>query len=147
MYPPVSFHFKVEFSLPDSVPEDREARFQEVSGIKKELGVEEFHEGGENRFAHKLPTPAKYPNLVLKRGVLKGSKLIDWCYDAVDHFEFAPVDLTVTLLNEEHEPSIAWKFVRAYPLKWSVSDLKAQDNSVLVETLEIAYQYYTRSDE
>lgn len=146
MYPPVVFHFKVEFSLPDSAPEDREARFQEVTGLKKELAVEEYQEGGENRFSHKLPTPAKYPNLVLKRGLLKSSKLVDWCFDAIDHFNFKPVDLKVTLLNEEHKPSVSWDFVRAYPLKWSVGDLKAQDNALMIETLEIVYQYCRKSD-
>lgn len=146
MYPPVAFHFKVAFALPDVAPEDREVRFQEVTGFNKGIGVEEYMEGGENRFSHKFPNPAKYPNLVLKRGLLKSSKLIAWCFNAIDHFQFKPVDLTVTLLNKEHQPSVSWMFARAYPLKWSASDLKAQDNSMLIETLEIAYQYCRKKD-
>lgn len=141
-YPPVSFHFKVEFNLSGVNGQDREARFQEVTGFTKEVTVEEFKEGGENRYAHRFPSPAKYPNLVLKRGVLLNSKLIDWCFDAIDNFIFQPVDLTVTLLNEKHQPLIAWNFVGAYPLKWSTTDLKAQDNSLLIETLELAYKYF-----
>ena len=33
-----------------------------------ELGTEELVEGGENRFAHQLPTGLRHGNLVLKRG-------------------------------------------------------------------------------
>ncbi len=146
LYPPVGFHFKVEFNLAGITGQDREARFQEVSGLKKELAVEEFKEGGENRFSHRLPAPAKYSNLVLKRGVLFNSKLIDWCFDAIDNFVFTPIDMTITLLNENHQPLLAWDFIKAYPLKWSTSDLKAQDNSILIETLELAYQFNRKKD-
>jgi phage tail-like protein len=146
LYPPVGFHFKVEFNLDEASGEDREARFQEVAGLSKELGVEEYKEGGENRYAHKFPAPATYPNLVLKRGVLLNSSLIDWCFDAIDNFIFEPVDITVSLLNEEHEPLIVWDVAGAYPLKWSTSDLKAQENSLVIETLELAYKYYRKRD-
>ncbi len=146
LYPPVGFHFKVEFKLQGLSAEAREARFQEVSGLSKSLGVEEYREGGENRFSHRLPLPAKYPNLVLKRGVLRNSKLIKWCFDAIDNFVFSPVELTVTLLNEEHDPLVVWDFVGAYPVKWSVTDLKAQENSIVIESMELVYQYFTKKD-
>jgi len=146
LYPPVGFHFKVEFNLEGLSGEDREARFQEVVGFKKDLCVEEYKEGGENRFAHRFPLPASYTNLVLKRGVLLNSKLIDWCFDAIDNFIFEPTDVMVTLLNEENNPVIAWNFVGAYPLKWSTTDLKAQDNSLLIESLELVYKYFTKED-
>ncbi len=143
-YPPVGFHFKVDFV--GLIPSDgSDVRFQEVSGLTSELGVEEVIEGGENRFAHRLPTRAKYANLILKRGLLTDSELIGWCEDAIESFIFNPATVNVTLLNEEHQPlSDAFSFVNAWPVKWSVSDFKAQDNSIVVETLELAYNYFTR---
>lgn len=146
LYPPVGFHFKVEFNLEGLTGEDREARFQEVVGFKKDLGVEEYREGGENRYTHRFPQPAKYANLVLKRGVLLNSKLIKWCFDAIDNFIFKPIDIMVSLLDENNKAIITWNFVGAYPLKWSASDLKAQDNSLVIETLELAYRYFTKKD-
>lgn len=145
-YPPVGFHFKVTFNLPDITGEDREAQFQEVNGFSKELAVEEYKEGGENRYAHRFPGPTKYPNLTLKRGVLLNSKLIAWCFDAIDNFIFKPIDVTVTLLDEQHQALITWDFVGAYPLKFSTTDLKAQENSLVVETLELTYRYFHRKD-
>ena len=141
-YPPVGFHFKVEFSL-DGVQE-ADARFQEVSGLTAELGIEEITEGGENRFVHRLPTRAKYSNLVLKRGMLNDSKLIQWFRDAVESFTFEPVDVLVTLLNEKNEPLAGWSFVNTWPVKWTISDFKAQEGAIVVETIELAYKYFTR---
>lgn len=142
-YPPVGFHFRVEFTL-DGV-QDGDMRFQEVSGLSAELGIEEVAEGGENRFSHRLPTRTKYSNLILKRGLLTDSRLIDWCIDAIENFDFEPTTVNVTLLNEKHEPvAESYSFVRTWPVKWAVSDFKAQDNSIVVETLELAYNYFSR---
>jgi len=143
-YPPVGFHFKVSFGfLSESAKND--TRFQEVSGFNSELGVEEVVEGGENRFAHRLPSRAKYGNLVLKRGLLFDSELIDWCRNAIEEFEFKPTIVNVNLLNEKHQPvGDVYSFINAYPVKWSVSDFKAQDNSIVVETLELAYSFFRR---
>lgn len=142
--PPVGFHFRVEFGLIGA--KENDTRFQEVAGLSAELGVEEVIEGGENRFSHRLPARAKYANLVLKRGLLTDSQLIDWCRSSIEYFSFEPATVNVTLLNEKHEPlSDTFSFIRAWPVKWTVSDFKAQDNSIVVETLELAYNYYTRT--
>ena len=125
--------------------ESNDARFQEISGLTAELGLEEVVEGGENRFTHRLPARAKYSNLILKRGLLTDSQLIDWCTNAIEKFVFEPTTVNVTLLNEQHEPvSETLSFIRVWPVKWSISDFKAQENAVVVETLELAYNYFTR---
>lgn len=142
-YPPVGFHFKVDFTRLSNV-RDGDVRFQEVSGLTAELGTEEVIEGGENRFVHRLPARAKYSNLILKRGMLMDSRLIQWFQDAVEGFVFEPVDIDVTLLNEQHEPLVGWSFIKVWPAKWVVSDLKAQENSLVVETIELVYNYFTR---
>ncbi|GEO11935.1 phage tail protein [Segetibacter aerophilus] len=142
-YPPVSFHFRVEFKFSDQRAKS-EINFQEVSGLNKEMTTEDFTEGGENRFVYRFPKGTKYPNLVLKRGMKPDSKIIDWARDAIDHFDFQPVDITVTLLNPDHNPLVAWEFVKCWPLKWATSDFKGQDNAIVIETLELNYNYYTQ---
>lgn len=141
VYPPVGFHFKVEFP---GVGSDADTRFQEVSGLNAEIGIEELPVGGENKFTYKLPTRARYSNLVLKRGMLKDSKLISWFKDAIEDFEFKPSDVNIYLLNEKHEVISQWIFMKAYPVKWLISSFKAQDNSLVIETIELAYQYFRR---
>lgn len=143
LYPPVGFYFKVTFTGVGDAAVD--ARFSEVSGLSHEIGTEDVSEGGENRFAYRLPTKGKYANLVLKRGIMINSGLITWITDALDNFTFSPVDIDVYLLNEEGEPLIQWNFLKAYPVKWSSGDLKSTDNAIVVETLELAYQNYTKT--
>ncbi|MFG3756273.1 phage tail protein, partial [Klebsiella pneumoniae] len=76
-YPPVAFHFSI--TLDGALGNSPDASFQEVSGIKVEFGTEDVVEGGQNQFAHRLPTQAKYANLVLKRGVVvAASPLASW---------------------------------------------------------------------
>ena len=140
-YPPVNFHFKVEFNGIES--QETDFQFQSVSGLSVDIETEEFTEGGENRFKHKFPVRTKFPNLVLKRGMVTDSKLIDWCRDAIESFQFKPINLTVKLLDEKHEPLVTWNVVNAYPIKWAVDDLNAEENKITIETIELAYNYFT----
>ena len=43
--------------------------FNELSGIEREVQIEDFREGGVNDHTHKLATVTKYQNLTLKRGI------------------------------------------------------------------------------
>ena len=138
---PVVFHFKVEFG---GGSDDQDNRFQEVTGLSAEVSTEEFREGGLNEYAHRMPTGAKYGNLVLKRGFVDSTDVGKWCREAVENFEFEPRDVSVMLLNEEHEPLATWNFRRAYPVKWSLSDFKAQENALAVESLELAYSRFRK---
>jgi phage tail-like protein len=146
-YPPVSFHFKVEFGFKQELhgvsPNKGDIMFQSVSGLTSEIQTEIIKEGGENRFEHELPVRTKFPNLVLKRGLIKDSSLIKWCLNTFQNLEIRPVDLEVKLLNEKHEPLITWAVKQAWPKKWAVEDLSAMDSKVLIESLELRYQYFT----
>ena len=139
-YPPVGFHFSVEFT--DLSSSEKDHQFQSVSGLTVDIETEEITEGGENRFKHKIPVRTKYPNLVLKRGLLVDSTVIDWCKRAVENFDFQPIDLMVKLLNEKHEPLLSWNVVHAYPIKWAIADFNAEESKVVIETIELVYNYY-----
>lgn len=139
-YPPVGFHFSVVFDLPGI--SDLDFKFREVSGLNLELEEESVVEGGENRFTQKLPIRARYPDLVLKRGLLTGSVLYKWCEDAIFNLDIQPITIWVNLLNEEHEPLQQYIFQNAWPKKWSISDFNAESSDIIVETMELAYQFY-----
>jgi phage tail-like protein len=141
-YPPVGFHFKVEFV---GIGNDNDTRFQSVSGLNMEYDVETFKEGGENRFEHKLPGRTKFPDLSLKRGMLTNSDVIKWVLGILRDRDFVnhkPTTINVHLLNENHETLKLWEFIDAWPKKWSVSDLNAQENTIVIETLDLAYKYF-----
>jgi phage tail-like protein len=143
-YPPVGFHFKVEFG---GLEPGTEIGFQTVSGLNGTVPNSETHqEGGENRFIHRLPAVPTFDNLVLKRGMLVNSKLIDWFKDAIERFKFTPRNITVTLLNEKHEPLQSWIFINAWPTKWSIEGFDAENNGIMVDNVEFSYQYFVREE-
>jgi phage tail-like protein len=139
-YPPWGFYYKVEFSISKN---KNDVRFQAVSGLSVEYDMEEFKEGGENRFTHKLPVRTKYADLVLKRGMLTDSDVTNWFLAAFRDRDFKPSDISIILMNEKSEPLRTWNVAQAIPKKWLVSDLNANDNAIVVETLELIYRYFT----
>lgn len=136
---PLGFYFSLSF-------EGEDAAFKEVTGISKELGVEEVASGGENRFKYRLPTVSASKNLVLKRAIIPtGSKLITWCSNTLDTGLSTAIqtqDVSVDLLNDEGKVLMKWTFYNAYPISYAVSDLKSQESEILIETIELAYTYF-----
>jgi phage tail-like protein len=43
--------------------------FSECSGLESTMQVEEYAEGGQNRYVHKFPTRMTHSNIMLKRGI------------------------------------------------------------------------------
>jgi len=136
---PVGFYFSLSF-------EGDDAAFKEVSGISKELGMEEVAGGGENRFKYRLPTVSSSKNLVLKRAIVPtGSNLITWCSNTIDSglsIAIKTQDVSVDLLDNEGVVLKKWTFYNAYPVSYAVSDLKSQESEILIETIELAYNYF-----
>ena len=144
-YPPWGFYYKVDFML-GGPGATNDARFQTVSGLSVEYDYESFKEGGENRFEHKLPIRTKYADLVLKRGMLTGSDVLTWFNDAFRDRQFKPADVNVILMNEKGDPLRVWNVANAIPKKWVVSDFNANESSLVIETLELTYRYFSIQD-
>ncbi len=121
-----------------------DARFQKVSGFRVSMNPYEFEEGGQNTYSHRLPTRYSYGNLVLERGIVMGSLLNLQFQDAMANYRFNPSSVLINLLNEEDQPTVSWLFMNAYPVSWSSSDLNADENKVVIETLELAYSRFQR---
>jgi phage tail-like protein len=142
-YAPVSFYFEVEIDGADY-------SFKEASGLEVELEVEEIKQGGNNSFNHRVPGRVKYNNLILKRGMVTfGSSLQSWVQSTLFHNTSGtvkPKSIKVSLLDPKGKSPIkSWNFRNAYPVKWKVSDLNAEENAVAVETVEFAYESFNVS--
>ncbi|MBE9232263.1 phage tail protein [Cuspidothrix issatschenkoi LEGE 03284] len=142
--PPVGFHFMVVFFMGGVLPNLLDIRFQKVSGISAEIETTDIREGGENILQHKLPVHVTYNNLVLERGMVIGSLLNAEFNIAMSSMKFTPGNVLVMLLNENSIPLCSWLFQRAYPVKWTTSDLDANVNSVVIDTMELAYTRFQR---
>ncbi len=144
--PPVSFSFSVVFfgigNLP--IPNGLDIRFQKVSGIginfeTKTEAVETSLKSQKNKT---LYGNVSYQNLVLERGVALGiSPLSIELKSAINNHKLKKHNILVILLNETFRPIANWMIFKAYPVNWSVSDLDATQNGILIERLEMKFEH------
>jgi phage tail-like protein len=114
--------------------------FQEVSGLSVEHEVMEYQEGGNNAFVHKLRGPAKYPNLVLKRGFVEGwGSFLQWFLASQDRSNRGQITIEHMSPNVSGETQ-KWSFSGIHLIKWQGPDLKQGADEATIETLELAHE-------
>lgn len=128
-YPALNMHFIVKFSGSEF---DNEIHFQSVDGLKARIFEHENKSG----------TYVKFDTLILKRAYLPDSKMQRWCMDAINHNKQKPLNLSIHLLNAQHQPISTWKIEKALPIAWGVDQLHAQESKILIETIELAYHQF-----
>jgi phage tail-like protein len=133
-YPLSSFHFLVEWG-------GTRLGFAEVSGLSMETEVIEYREGADKEIVvRKLPGLRKFSNITLKRGMIRGDiEFFQWM-NTHNQSSIERRDITISLLNENHEPVLTWKIRNAFPIKLEGPVLNASANEVAIETLEIAHE-------
>lgn len=140
--PPLQFRFSVFFFLGGITPNPLDIHFQKVSGLSTEI---ETQSGGENLVGYSFPKNVTHGNLVLERGMVIGSILTLQFNEAMSLFKFfpsnkfVPSNVLITLFSEDAIPIAGWLCKHAYPVKWAVSDLDANSNGIMIETMELAY--------
>jgi len=137
-YPLPKFHFQVEWG-------GTKIGFTEVSGLDVETEVIEYRHGASPEyFKTKQPGLVKYSNLTFKRGTFDGdNEYFQWWSQNVLFENPERRDITISLLNEEHEPTITWKVKNAWITKVQSTDLKADGNEVAIESMEIVHEGLT----
>lgn len=132
-YPLPKFHFQVDWG-------GARLSFTEVSGLDVETEVIEYRDGAMPDYAKmKIPGMQKYGNVTLKRGIFAGdNEFFDW-WNTVALNTVERRDVTISLLNEAHEPVMVWKVRNAWPAKVAGTDLKADGNEIAIETVELAH--------
>jgi len=140
--PPLGFRFGVLFLVGGVVPNPLDTMFQKVSGIGSTVDTVPIEEGGQNLYTQKVPGKIQYENLVLERGMVVGSPLSIEFNTAMSLFKVSASNVLVTLLDRTNTPISSWLFIKAFPVKWSSSNLDATQNSVVIEHLELSYQRF-----
>ena len=117
----------------------QEAFFRECSGLESEIEVLPYEEGGVNDHPHKLPGRAKFPNVILKRGVTDSKDLWEWFSSGIKG-KIERKTVHIILCDAKSEEVRRWTFEGAYPIKWTGPSLNANENAVAIETLELAHE-------
>lgn len=138
-YPLTGFHFTVKWS-----DDDENVSFSEVSGLSVSTTAIEYREGANKEYTtFKMPGLKKYNNVTLKRGSMASDNgFFDW-FNSIANNTVERRDITISLLNEEHEPAVTWSLKNAFPVKYDAGSLNASDGKVVIESVELAYESFT----
>ena len=122
--------------------------FSEVTGLEVETEIIEYRDGFSPEYSkQRMPGMQKYTNITMKRGVFAANnEFFDW-WNSVKLNKIERRDLTISLLNEEHDPVMIWKVKNAWPTKIQSTDLKSDGNEVALETIEVAHEGITMQNE
>ena len=145
-YPLPKFHFIVDWGGEASVG------FTEVSGLDITRDVIEYRDGSSPEFSKiKMAGMQKYSNITLKRGTFaSNNEFYTWLYTNINKTsaDMTRRNISISLLDEEHNPIVIWKILNAWPCKLVSTDLKSSDSTdVAIETLELAHEGLTIQNE
>ena len=134
-YPIPRFHFQVDWG-------GAKLSFTEVTGLVMEREKIEYRHSDSldfNKIA--MPGLVKNSNITLKRGTFEGdSDMSRWLALVANERVEERRDVTIRLLNEKHEPVVAWTATRCFPVKVTAPDLKSDANEAAIESMEIAHE-------
>ncbi|MBX7140323.1 MAG: phage tail protein [Chitinophagales bacterium] len=140
-YPIPKFHFRLEWG-------GAKIGFTEVTGLDISNDVIEYRDGATPEYSKiKMPGLRKFSNITMKRGTFKGDNDFYAWFNTIQLNTVERRDITISLLNENHEPVVVWKVKNAFPVKVTSTDLKADGNEVAIESLELAHEGLTIQNE
>jgi phage tail-like protein len=136
-YPLPKSHFQVEWG-------GTKIGFSEVTGLEVTTEKIEYRDGASKEFTKlRMPGMQTFGDLTLKRGVFAGDNEFYQWWNTVSLNTIERRDITISLLNEQHEPVVVWKVKNAWPTKVTSTDLNATSNEVAIETLVLAHEGLT----
>jgi phage tail-like protein len=118
------------------------AWFTGCTGISLEFEPITFNEGnGKSVIQRKRPGRPKYSEIVLKRGFTKDTTLYDWFQDVVEAKDKTPYKTgSIVIYDRLQKEGVRFNLTNMWPSKCSVSDVKAGDNSVMIEEITIQHE-------
>jgi phage tail-like protein len=134
-YPIPRFHFQVDWG-------GTKISFSEVTGLVMEREKIEYRHSDSLDF-NKLSMPGlvKLTHIILKRGKFESDADFDTWFNSVSNNRSENRrDVTIRLLNEQHEPVASWTVLRCFPVKLTAPDLKSDANETAIESIEIAHE-------
>jgi len=116
------------------------AAFSEVSGLTADGDATDYREGTDRvNLVRKLPGLRKVVPIVAMRGYTQNDTLWNW-YDKILRGVDDRRNGSVVLRNEAHQAVMRWNFSNAFINKIEGPALKASDNAVAVERIELVHE-------
>lgn len=115
--------------------------FTEISGLNMEVDVLEYRNGASPQFsAVKMPGKISYDNVVITRGIFPNdNEFYEWFATTKNLNSPERRDIVISLLNQNHEPVMFWKFKNAFPVKY-IGPVLRSDGAVATESLVLTHE-------
>ena len=137
-WPVPKFFFSVTFE------DQGEIAFQEVSGLDTEYDPIEYRDGNSIVFSTvKMPGLKKQSDVTLKKGMFKDDKKLFQYFASVVMNKIKRQTVTTSLMDQDKSALFTWKLKNAWPLKYTGTDLNAQNSEVAIEELVLAHEELT----
>ncbi len=136
--PAVSLRFKVVIDAHDL------GTWTKCEGLSVEFELQDYKEGGENTYVHRLPGRAKYQNLKLTRPVdVTSVRVALWLATLPATVRRSTAH--IALLDPQSKPLAHWNLEGVYPVRWTGPSLDTSANQIASESLELAHNGFLAS--
>ena len=138
LWPLPKFYFLVKFG------DQFEGSFQEVFGLDTESQPIEYRASDSKIFSTiKKRGVFKHGNATLKKGLFPSGEKVQDFFNEIKLNTIKRQNVTILLLDENHNPTMSWTLTNAFLTKVSGTDLNADGNEVAIETIELAFEGIT----
>lgn len=110
--------------------------FQKISGIRRQIEIETYQEGGMNTRVHVFPKSCSGEQLLhMEKGIYAGIwnpfSMVGEKLDGV---------LSVIVMNQLGIPLKSYLFTGLLVKTWEVGEMSAEQNGVLIDSFEVSYE-------
>ena len=118
-----------------------EGSFAECSGFRAEREILSYKEGGVNSYVHKLPGRVSYGDITLRKGVMFSIEFWEWFETGMADGAIKSRDMTIIQYSSYFNLPARWyNIIKAYPVSWEASSLRADSNQVAMESLTLTFE-------
>lgn len=115
---------------------DTHMGFQKVSGIRRAMETEVYHEGGLNTSVHVFPKSCGAEQILrMEKGICR---LTEHPFCLIGKRIEEP--LTLSVMDNAGVPLKVYLFMGLVLKTWEVGELSAEQNSILLDRFEISYE-------
>jgi phage tail-like protein len=112
-----------------------------VTGLEIAYDEMQYRSGSALEYGdQKSPGRPRYPNVVMERPIAAGdNEFYEWM-NTIRKNDVERRNVTISLLDEEHEPLMTWKVKNAFPVRLTGPELDARGKGPATETLELSHE-------
>jgi len=106
----------------------------------------DYQEGGVTGGIRKLAGVTRFANIRLTRAFTGDRSLYDW-HASIEKPQPVKVNGRITMFDRQGTRVASWTFTNGFPVKWEGPDFDASKNELAIETIEIAHEGLTMSED